>query len=430
MLAFAIFTDKSVALAQRSVAPSHNYDFQRDCHPESSQNAQAGHQACDKFKGLVFNPEAFGANGNDDLDDSVAIQATFDCMRHKSKISAAKSAVVRFPPGRFVFDHPVSLAGITWREIHGLTIAGEGPQVTVLASRNDKGVLHLDFKQRRHTVTLQGLRFEPTKRGSGTAFEMTQISGGNQHRRSLIMRDVEFTPNPEEKNYFDVAVRLHGAWRPLIDNVMVAGPFGPRVSNEDIYAMRVCFQLEESYNPTLVNAKCWSAKTGLAVVSSKPPGKRGPEGLMVTLSNFVMVKTGILLETGSIEPGAFISHSHVNASETGILMKNRRFGIISNNLFYFGGPRRQVHTQTYKDIRLVNSELTTINDNIFHVPIRDKDYDGDRIMIELDNSRNCLLSQNMFNSPGIAVVEKGDSQGNSVNQNFFLRGVKHSERER
>ena len=301
----------------------------------------------------------------------------------KIDIKDCNSIFINIKSGNFNLISPLVL---NLNKVDGLVIRGEGLGSSKLFSRNKKGTILINLKTRKTTITIENLSIYSKGQGVHSAIAITQPSGGNQHRRNVILRDIEVS-NFENKeiNYFKKAIFLKGVWRPLLDNVFVTGFFGPKSKNI-LPKMETCFHLEEAYSPTIVNSRCWSSEIGLNLMSKLDPG---PEGLMIEHSKFVENLIGINIDFSSQEPGGFITNNHINALKIGINIKNRKFLNVSNNLMY-----RNQYSKDYTDFNLVNVDNSIISNNIFHDPVR-KRFDN-RKEIRLEKSDNNIINNNLF----------------------------------
>ncbi len=284
--------------------------------------------------------------------------------------------------GEFTLKQPLEIDS---KKTNGIIIRGKGIRNTKLLVRNKKGGLKINLYNRSTTVQIENLSIYSRFPASESAIKIFQTFGGNQHRRNVILRDLEIS-NFKNINdfYFIDAISLYGVWRPLIDNVFISGFYGPHFNSKKIL-MHSCFLLNEVYSPTINNTRCWSSKIGVNIISSKNPG---PEGLMISNSKFVETLVGINIDFVSQEPGGFITNNHINSIKAGINIKNRKFFIIKNNLMYMNKNSKE-----YIDINLSNVDSSIVSDNIFHYPNKDKP--NKRIEINLVNSRNNKVDENL-----------------------------------
>jgi len=288
-----------------------------------------------------------------------------------------------------------------------LFIDGDGRGNTNLYVSNNLGAIFIYSKQRNTKVEISNLSIFSKEQNISSAISFRQPPGGNQHIRNIVLRNIDISNYNNSPNLnFKKAITIVGAWRVLIDNVFVSGFFGPK-AKDVIPKIDICFNLEETYSPTIVNSRCWNSKIGLNLISRHNPG---PEGLMVSHSKFVNTQIGINIDFISKEPGGFITENHINAIKYGIKVKNRKFLIINENLMY-----RHEKSIDYQDISLNNVTDSIISNNIFHYP--KKKNDMDRKEINLFHSKNNVISNNLFTKRTKMIF--GNSKMNKINNNFI-----------
>ncbi len=194
---------------------------------------------CKSLKNSVIDFSLFYSSDNETKDVSENLQHAIDCLIDKAKSSKTKSGILILPPGKFRIDKLVKTT-ISGKEIDAIAIKGSGMGVTVLQCNNSEGCLSVTFKDYRTGVfQISDMRFEALKEGSGIAIKVSQPEGGNQHRRNFIAENIEISNKDGTENYFDYGIYVLGSWRPLISNVLVTGPFGPKAKN--IYKTTACF---------------------------------------------------------------------------------------------------------------------------------------------------------------------------------------------
>ena len=322
----------------------------------------------------------------------------------KINIKKCDNIFIDIESGNFNLLSPLIL---NLNKVDGLVIRGKGLGVSKFFSKNNRGVILINLKTRKTTVTIENLSIYSKEKGVDSAIKIVQPPGGNQHRRNVILQNLEISNFENHKNnYFKRAIILKGVWRPLLENIFVSGFFGPKSKNI-IPKMETCFHLEEVYSPTISNSRCWSSQIGLNLISKLDPG---PEGLMIQYSKFVENLIAINIDFSSQEPGGFITNNHINAVKIGINIKNRKFLNISNNLMY-----RNKNSKEYIDFNLVNVNNSIISNNIFHDPVRKRFYN--RQEIKLEKSNNNIINNNLFTKSTKKIY--GKKCNNAIFNNYI-----------
>ncbi len=301
----------------------------------------------------------------------------------KLNFENCKTILVDIKSGTYDLKHPILLNLL---KTDGVLIRGEGIKNTKILVKNKQGAIKIKLKQKNTVVKIKYLSIYSSQKDIATAISISQPNGGNQHRRNVIIKDIEIANfKNKSKFFFKQAIVLKGVWRPLLDNVFISGLYGPK-SKGTVPKMQSCFQLEEVYSPTITNSRCWSSQYGINMISKRDPG---PEGIMIDRSKFVETVIGINIDYISQEPGGFIINNHINATNKGINIKNRKFVIINNNLMY-----QNKESKEYKDIDFDNVDNSIISNNIFHYPSKNKL--NHRKEIYLRKSTNNIISNNIF----------------------------------
>ena len=318
-----------------------------------------------------------------------------------NSIQNCNSISIVIKGGVYKLKHPMQLE-LRKEKIRGVSIKGEGIGVTTLLVENPLGAISISSLRKSTVSEITGLSIYAYQQNVDKMISIVQSSGGNQHRRNVILRDIEIANFDNKKKYsFRKAVFLKGSWRPLINNIIVTGFYGPKANKLD-KIVESCFYLEETYSPSIINSRCWSAKIGLNLIGKNDPG---PEGLLVENSKFVETDIGINIDFISQEPEGYITNNHINATQIGINIKNRKFMIVTNNLIY-----QSLQSKKYIDINFINVDYSIISNNIFHYPAKNKTYERKEIFLK--NSEHNTISNNLSTEKGIIIV--GDRKNNNI----------------
>ena len=154
--------------------------------------------------GRVYSVRAYGAKGDNSTNDTAAFTAAVSALN-------ASGGTLKIPAGTYLVD-----AAILTITTNGVTIEGDGPNVTVIKSRtNTAGLVVLDTATSSlHTVTIKDLTLEGF--GSGASNNGITVSGANTpfNIRFSNIRILSFTG----RGIYDTA----GMFQSRLDNVVVS----------------------------------------------------------------------------------------------------------------------------------------------------------------------------------------------------------------
>ena len=300
------------------------------------------------------------------------------------KETKCKYIFIKFFPRTYILKTPLFF---NLSKFEGIKITGAGIGVTNFIIKNKEGGFKFISNKRNHTVEISNFSIHASERQISYSIYFKQPYGGNQHKRNIIIKNIYInTLNNNKKFFFKKAIDINGAWRPLIQNVFITGFFGPKAKKNSNFSMDVCFNLKNTYSPTILNSRCWSSKIGLNFVSNKIPG---PEGIFISFSKFVNTFIGINIDLKSIEPEGFIVNNHINSLKYGIKVINKKFLIIKNNLIY-----RNRRSKEYVYVFLKNVYNSIVKDNIFYYPVKKNDINYTDIIF--DNSYKVIFKNNII----------------------------------
>jgi hypothetical protein len=338
---------------------------------------------------------AYGAEGNGESDDSAAFQKAVD------DLAAAGTGVLFVPPGDYRFARRVSASVRQW----SVAVVGAGQGVSNLYSDNSEGVFQFTYSERRSQMTVRDLSFFTGRSGGGAVLEVSQPERGNLHKRNLLVENVEMRGVSRTQGYFDYGIRSLNQWRPLFLNVIFAGPFGPGVSEEELFGATCGLQANGSYAPSFQNCYMWSVKTGYEVVTEEDARREAaPEDTAFYRSFAVECRVGMDIRTPAPEPQVEIDTCHLNCYDVGIRMRRKYFQI--TNCLLYGRVFRDREPLAYSDIELIGSFGGIITGNIFQQPTN-----PGRRMIDIDgDSYDIQIKENLFHATGTGIhIEPGAS---------------------
>ncbi len=299
------------------------------------------------------------------------------------KETECKYIFIKFTPRVYILKVPLFF---NLSKFKSIKVTGAGVGITNFIIQNKEGGFKFISNKKNHIVEISNLSIHANEKNISYSIYFSQPYGGNQHKRNIIVKNIYIDSlNNNNKFFFKKAIDINGAWRPLIQNVFITGFFGPK-AKKNTFSMETCFNLKNTYSPTILNSRCWSSKIGLNFVSSKIPG---PEGIFVLFSKFVNTFIGINIDLKSIEPEGFIISNHINSLKYGIKIVNKKFLIIKNNLIY-----KNKHSKKYIYVFLKNVYNSIIKDNIFYCPVKKTDMNYTDIIF--DHSYKVIFKNNMI----------------------------------
>jgi hypothetical protein len=330
--------------------------------------------------------------------------------------AVATSGKIVFPPGNYTMPAQVSAALSGQR----IAIEGCGVGVTTLVVQNSAGGFKFTSSTRDSQLSVANLTMLADGPGRGTAIEFTMPEGGNQHQRSVYLNNVEIKPSNVATDYFNTGINLTGCWRPLLQGVIVGGPFGPGISDDwsntsPSFLMATGLDLDDCYHPDVHNCYVWSAAVGISCVTS---GTVEEEAFRMSNTNIVCVKQALQWVRTAPEPTVWIDNCHINWRDVGFNINGAKLIRISGCVPYNQDTASHAPGSSPPDIWLRNTDRSILSGNIFH-------YDGnpDRINISLDSgvlAKNCVILGNIFGSKANTAIRIGSAaQGVTISSNEF-----------
>ncbi len=358
-----------------------------------------------------INVKTFGAVGNGSTDDTAAIQRAAQCASRLIDTPQVQSAELYFPGGVYNVSNRVVITGTDAAPHAGsLVIRGDGMMASRIVATSKSGLFAITLANITTQVQLTQLGLFSELPGGGTAFAVTMPAKGILQRRAVEILHVTIGGIDIHKDYFDTGIYLYATDRPLINDVLMTGPYGP---GSDGRGLGICYDLRGTYSPTITDSACWGAQKGVEITGLNV-GRL--EGVFISRSKFVNVDYGIIVNNSDRMPEGMISENHINAHIAGLILQGKKFVTVRDNLFYYqtgkdGAP--------YNDIILNNTEKILITGNTFHFP-----GEQNRTAINIENSRDDTISENMFNQPGTGIViGRGVLNTRILRNRFFVQDL-------
>jgi hypothetical protein len=359
---------------------------------------------------LLFsvNVKAFGAIGDGAADDTSAIARAAACAASLLEKAATYSAEIYFPAGVYAISRRIEVNDSVAEPVAGsLVVRGDGMLASRIIERGQAGILALSFANITTQVQVSELGFFTASPAGGAALSIEMPAKGLIQRRAVTIRDLTIGGMDIHRDFFETGLLLRATSRPLIDDVLMTGPYGP--GSDLVGRTGTCFELEGTYSPTIVDSACWAEQTGLRMSAI---GQGRMEGVFITRSKFVNVDYGISITNPGQMPEGMISENHINAHVVGLSLKGKKFVTIRDNLFYHQTSRGD---GVYTDISLDDTAKILMTGNTFHFPS-----DSNRVAIHIENSRDDTIALNMFNQPGDGIVIGRGARNTDIVQNRFF----------
>lgn len=202
-----------------------------------------------------YTPQHFGAVGDGTTDDSTAVSRWLDYI-------IANNLQGYAPKGDYLLNTFQDKTVGTWRG--GISGSGKGSTRFIVPATNTSGAISFTSTARDSQVEFSDFSVITSGAG-GVGFRFRQPEGGNQHQRSVIVRNIAVRGSDKTNDYFATFLSLAGTWRPLVEDVQIDGPF-VGVDNADAslrFASDVGIDLDGAYDPTVNDCHVWGAEWGI-----------------------------------------------------------------------------------------------------------------------------------------------------------------------
>lgn len=232
--------------------------------------------------------------------------------------------------------HKLTISGANARatRINVDTASNTDGNVIALLGENETAVFKYNFRD--FTVLTNGV-------GVGKAFNISKTEGGQRHERELIVTNVETRGSAVTTPAFNYDWFVNGVHRPLFQNIVTDGPFGPTVNQAAYdpyqpddwppFAKQASMDLSGCYGPIIERSHLWGGKYGVYQAPTGGSVLEG-EGLGIFETVIVFVKTGVYRETSGFEPGLNIQGGHINYRDYGVHVNGCKTGDIRGVVFY------------------------------------------------------------------------------------------------
>ena len=243
----------------------------------------------------------------------------------------------------------------------------------------------------------------------GVALDLSTPVRGARDYRTLLIENVDLRgEGVRAKNGFEIGVDATGHWRPLFRNVIVSSArTGSRDAPQEPIRGKCGIRADWCYAPAFEHCYVWGVETGYRIVCEH--AREGPEDASFIRCTAVGCGIGIDIDTPIPEPQLVVTACHLNCSEVGIRLRNRKFFSITDNLMYSAVPSEAEYTDILVTGR---SHCGLITGNVFHFSGRDvyrAEPVSKRVNVHIDGQvRDIAVTGNVFNAKGLTVqVESG-----------------------
>lgn len=363
----------------------------------------------------TINVKHFGALADGKNDDSSAIHKAVDRLFRQG------GGVLYFPCGIYRIAQRISAS----LDGCAISIVGDGLGVSNLYSDNADGIFQFSRDKQAAPTTVRDLSFFAVRPGAGTAIELSHTVEDSAHRRSLVIQHVEIRGMNIDTDYFTRGIKAVGQQLPLFLNVIVAGPFGPKVSDERsadslLYKAECGIWMDRTRGASFQHCYVWSARTAYRVESKEG---EGGEDIAFYRSFAVGCRTGMDISSATEAKRVVVDTCHVNCLDAGIVLRKRRTFTITNCLLYNSLKENKggetAPNPPYTDIQLTDCSGGLIADNIFHQPTN-----KNRTMVEMHGQTSDIsVKDNYFNAEGTAVAVRQDVRNVVCANNSFTNEV-------
>lgn len=377
------------------------------------------------FPGGLVNQVQFGCIGDDSFNNSPALQNMIDYAVSLPQVE------LEMLGGTYLMN---TLVSVTTSALF-LKMTGSGVNVTNFkaSSTNTTGCFDFDLTDLSSIVTVSDMSFIANNpAGSGIALSITQPVGGNRHNRSVYLTNIEVKGDAVgfATDFWDVGIDLTGAWRPMLNSVLIGGPFGPGVSTDlsdssPLFAMTAALNINRCYTPEIENCYFWSAATLIQCLDTS--GGNEAEGFRLSHSVLNGCKVGVKYARTGQEPLLWITDCHINSRDVGIDLDGcQLFYLTGLNMYNEDLAQQTSVVGNVYSILLRNCDKGYLSGNMFH-------FNGnpELINIELNSAVACdqiMMTDNTFNSnstsgSATAAINIGGGATNVVMENSTFPGT-------
>ena len=263
----------------------------------------------------IVSVKDFGAVGNGVTDDYAAVQAAI------THTATKKYGALYFPAGVYRLSARVTA---TLLADCGIEIYGDGAYSSILMSDNSVGCIRVTSASRASHFGVRDIQFLANNNDAGTALEYVGVPGGMNYTRIGEVRDVVVrAPGGTSSYSFNRCIAMTGLYRTRLNNVLCSAGYSSSTIMESVVDLSYC------YAPEITSCYLLGrAEYGLKRIGTNE------ESILIHFSIFNGQDVGIYIKNDDPEPGAWVSHNHINAHVCGFRIDGLKYLTANNNLMY------------------------------------------------------------------------------------------------
>lgn len=289
-----------------------------------------------------YNPIDLGADPTGAVTSHLELQATIQAAINKGKAS------VDMTGGYYLLDSAVT------NTVPGdiaLSIIGSGRKTCGVIVNNSTGGIILTSGSRTSPIYISDIGFKARLQNSGTAFEYSVPTGGNQLQRIFEAKNIFMGAEifAGFDTGFNKGLVAEGMYRPYISNVIVTQ--GSAATHIGVVGISVNGTFKHHITDCFI--------TGFDIGITDEGGNG--EGGYITETTANGARIGYSRQRDGREPECWVTNSHFNCTEVGIRLDGVKYAWISNCLLYAQGDAEA----DYHDIEVIDGEGININSNTY-----------------------------------------------------------------
>jgi len=337
------------------------------------------------IEGAAANVLDFGADPTGVVDSAAAIQAAVNA-----------SQAVFFPVGTYKLTAQITVSKST-----AFAIYGEGIGNSILSWTNASGGFAITMANNYDTITIDGLSLRTEFAGGGTALAVTYPVSASSIFVGARLSNIEMRGSDNTTDYWTTGLRLLNGWNAQCSGLHIQGADTVPRGMVKAISMTNCYDV-------VINA-CYGTRGEYGIWI----GDGADEGFNISQCVFIDFDTGIYFNSFEAQAGTAIRDNHMNTETYGINFQAKQQCVISGNLIY----KITGSTASYVGISTKFGNDCRITDNY----IRNTGLTGGEVGILLDDTDNCIVSNNHFvefNSGSVGVQVGALSGGNLITNNL------------